>query len=167
MTSLKAKRHFKALGKICFSEHVIECSSTEHPTFAKHQDVGESFRDLFNMVGNQNSCGCIDTRSENTQRANEVFTTSKIESSGRFIEKEKTRFGHQGSGQQDSLLLPRGQGGEAAIGQSTNFHSLKAVARSLPIGVVIGMPPRFKRRVLCRHDNIGRNEVGSELIGHS
>jgi hypothetical protein len=99
MSSFKTKRHFKALGKVCFVENFLKRSRSKDPTLTKHQHMGKAFRDFFDVVSDEHRCWRISTGSKNTESANKILAASKIKSCGWFIEKKKARLGHQGSSQ--------------------------------------------------------------------
>ena len=136
-----------------------------HPTVGQHQHVGEAVRDLLDVVGDEHDRRGAGVDGQRRQRGDELLASAEVEPGRRLVEQQQLGRGHQGAGQQHALALARRQQDEALVGHRRAAHLLEQRAGAGPVGVVVGVPPRFERAVAGGHDDLDGRELATEAVG--
>ncbi len=79
--------------------------------------MGGGRRQLLQVVGHQDGREAWLRRGQGREGRQQRFPGRQIEAGGWFVEQQKGRCGHQGTGDSDSLPLTLGAGGHLALGK--------------------------------------------------
>ena len=126
------ERHPEGGGQVRLGEHLLDQAGRDNPAVTHQQGVPEAWRDLLEVMGDQDRGRGVGVEGQARQRRDEVLAAAQVQTRGRLVEEEELGVGHQGPGDLDPLALALTERPERALGQIGAPRARRAGRRPAP-----------------------------------
>ena len=102
---LDGQRQVEGGRKILGCEGDLQWSGSDDPALAQQERIGETLRDLLDVMGDEHQGGGPKVAGQRAQPGHEVFPTTEVQARGRLVEQHELWVGHQRTRDLDPLAL--------------------------------------------------------------
>src|SRR5262245_13217431 len=164
VASLDADGQPESAAQDVVAQHGVERAGGDRGAVGQDQPVREPGRDLFDVMRDEDDRRGPGARGEGREVADERLARAQVEAGGRLVEQEQVRVGHQGTCDRRPSALAGRERPELVIGDESHAEAFQQPASPFPVGVLVDVPPRLRRRVPGRHDQRDGAQRGAEPV---
>src|SRR5919106_3535350 len=159
------QRQPETLAQGVVGDDLLDRSGRHDPAVAQQQGVGETGRDLLDVVGDEDRRGRGRIGGNRAQGAHECFTPTEVQPGRRFVQQQELGVSHQGAGDLHPLALAFGQRAERALDEVRDAEPAEQGSRTVDVVPLVLLTPPADDGVRGRYHDIAYRLAARDAVG--